>query len=89
MITLEKLKTIVAALKANVIPPLKVETTEQAERMTRSDPVGHVWAVGEGFYEVSLRCQHKSTRNVAEEMISQRCNRCGAGKNHMGDWCAP
>lgn len=36
-----------------------------------------------------LPCQHKDTRNVAEGMIVQRCNLCGAGKNEINDWCEP
>jgi hypothetical protein len=41
-----------AALARAAIQAKRVETREQAERMSRNDPCGKRWVVGEEFYEV-------------------------------------
>lgn len=49
-LTLEDLRKVSSELLANRVKPRTVQTEEEAQRLTESDPVGHVWHVGEEYF---------------------------------------
>ncbi len=48
--TREKLLRARDILRANEVPARVVKDQAEADQITRLDPVGHVWAVGDEYY---------------------------------------
>lgn len=51
-LTLDQLRAARALLQKHAIPPGTVMTQAEADELTRNDPRGHVWRVGERYYRV-------------------------------------
>lgn len=49
-LTLAQLRNAVARLKQHALPAVTVVSEAEAQAMTRDDPAGHVWHVGEQYY---------------------------------------
>ena len=49
-ITLDSLNRAVALMKELSVKPKIVESKKEARRMTKNDPTGHTWKVGEKYY---------------------------------------
>lgn len=52
MITESMIRKAVAALKANAVKPRTIKTEKEAQVATDRGPAGHVWHVGEKYYEL-------------------------------------
>jgi len=51
---LSELRNLMYALGKHAAPVMVVRDAEQAAQMTRDDPVGHVWSIGESFYSAPI-----------------------------------
>jgi hypothetical protein len=49
--TLDNLRKLGATLRKNAVRPKTARDSEEADRMTANDPSGHVWHVGDEYYE--------------------------------------
>lgn len=49
-LTLEKIVSVANLLRDNSVPPRVVKTAKEARNLTKNDPCGHKWKVGEKYY---------------------------------------
>lgn len=52
-LTLEKFREVVAKMRENAIKPRTIKTKKEARQLTKQDPVGRKWKVGEEYYLVA------------------------------------
>ena len=64
MLTLKDIQEATKTLRDNAIPPHVIKTQEAADSLTRVDPTGRTWKIGDEYYigGIDLGIEHKTTK---------------------------